>query len=57
VTLNVVVESFPVQTLESSEQVVNSLECSGPALLWSAATGRRIVNQLKQAWPQQVATD
>ncbi len=25
------------------EAVVNSLECGGPAPLWSAATGRRIV--------------
>jgi hypothetical protein len=27
----------------SSEQVVNSLECGGPAPLWSAETNRRIV--------------
>jgi len=28
---------------EALNQMVNSLECGGPAPLWSAATGRRIV--------------
>ena len=36
--------------------MVNSLECGGPAPLWSAATGRRSVESTQAAWPRQVAT-